>query len=176
MKNLNLLNNVYAGQSCNIIGKGPSLDYLTVGSLVSGPVIAINEAIHKINALCPENDVYALWQDTDLRIQYRPAVPLTHIDCRVPEAYVFDPLELGFIQAKPLTLAVAIAIVLDMGCDSINLISFDALVNNTLGYAKSINAKGNRDQPDDRFYLQKVTIEPMLADVAHDYTTPIGLG
>lgn len=54
----------HAGETCHIVGRGPSLLRLTPDAFGPGPVIAINLAILAIRELCLPNPVYAMQKDS----------------------------------------------------------------------------------------------------------------
>lgn len=60
------LQNKYAGQTCYIIGRGPSLLNLKKEHFGPGPVIAINESIINISGLALDNDIYSQWRNGDI--------------------------------------------------------------------------------------------------------------
>jgi len=61
---------IYKGQTMWIVGKGPSLQYLTKKDIGSGPVITINEAIIKIEEIGLSNPVYSMQKDGGDRRKY----------------------------------------------------------------------------------------------------------
>ncbi|MCK4819049.1 hypothetical protein KA005_24965 [bacterium] len=63
--------NLYKGETMWIIGKGPSLQYLTKEDIGSGPIIAINESIIKIEELDLPNPVFSMQKDGGNRKRHR---------------------------------------------------------------------------------------------------------
>jgi len=57
------LSEKYNGQTCWIVGKGPSLEFLTTEHVGLGPVITINQAVLKIEELGIKNPVYSMQKD-----------------------------------------------------------------------------------------------------------------
>lgn len=55
--------NIHLGQTAWIVGKGPSLLALRTGDFGDGPVIAMNAAIMKVQALRLPNPLYAMQKD-----------------------------------------------------------------------------------------------------------------
>lgn len=55
--------NLYKGEIMWIVGKGPSLQYLTKKDIGEGPIIAINESIIKIEGLDLPNPVFSMQKD-----------------------------------------------------------------------------------------------------------------
>lgn len=66
------LQNQYAGQTCYIIGRGPSLLNLTKECFKEqGPVIVINEAIINILDLGLDRDIYSQWRNGDIPVDFK---------------------------------------------------------------------------------------------------------
>jgi hypothetical protein len=57
------LKDKHKGQTCWIVGKGPSLQYLTGEYIGPGPVIAINQAVMKVQELKLSNLIYSQQKD-----------------------------------------------------------------------------------------------------------------
>jgi hypothetical protein len=57
------LKDKYAGQTLWVVGKGPSLAYLTPDHIGAGPVIAINESIVTVQEFGLPNDLYSIQKD-----------------------------------------------------------------------------------------------------------------
>jgi len=73
---------IYKGQAIWIVGKGPSLQYLTKEDVGSGPVITINEAIIKIEELDLPNPIYSMQKDGGDRRRYFRSHPfILRPDC-----------------------------------------------------------------------------------------------
>lgn len=53
----------YEGETCHIVGRGPSLVHLKASDFGPGPIITINEAIIEVSRLNLPNDIYALWRN-----------------------------------------------------------------------------------------------------------------
>lgn len=74
--------NLHKGQTMWIVGKGPSLQYLIKEDIGSGPVIAINQAIIKIEELDLPNPVYSMQKDGGDRRRYKDSHPfILQPDC-----------------------------------------------------------------------------------------------
>ncbi len=75
------LKNKYHGQTCQIIGKGPSIHHLTAQWIAPhGPVITLNEAIERVEALNIRNDTYSMQKDGGARRHGKAQLVLTP-DC-----------------------------------------------------------------------------------------------
>jgi len=66
------LKNKHVGEAVWIIGKGPSLKFLKPQHIGEGPVIAINQAIKKIDALGLPNTTYGMLKDGGGKREYAP--------------------------------------------------------------------------------------------------------
>ena len=67
---------IYKDHTIWVVGKGPSLQYLTSAHIGSGPVITINEALIKIEELDLPNPIYSMQKDGGDRRQYKYSNPL----------------------------------------------------------------------------------------------------
>ena len=65
------LQNKYAGQTCYIVGRGPSLLNIKKEHIGRGPVIVINEAIMNIAEMKLDNDIYSQWRNGDMPADLR---------------------------------------------------------------------------------------------------------
>lgn len=68
--------NIYKGQTVWIIGKGPSLQYLTKKDIGLGPVITINQAIIKVEEFDLPNPIYSMQKDGGDRRRHKDSHPL----------------------------------------------------------------------------------------------------
>jgi hypothetical protein len=124
------LRGVHAGQSCTVIGRGPSLLRLTAKDIGPGPVIALNHSILEVRKLRLRNPTYSMQKDGCL---VPPMPPETLIlsaaqsrRCFPDYAprYVIDVTKLGMtVRAFSTTFAVAMAHV--MGCSSVRMLACD---------------------------------------------------
>ena len=72
---------IYKGQTLWIVGKGPSLQYLTKEHIGSGPVITINAAIVKIEELDLPNPIFAMIKDGGNRRHHWSSPIILKPDC-----------------------------------------------------------------------------------------------
>ena len=180
------LKNKYKGQPIYIIGKGPSLQYLTREMIGEGVVITINDAIAKIEELDIPNDVYAMEKDG-----YYPNGINSHEphDCSVhsimPTRYpvllhrhespncvpdyfhriIFDNKELG-LEITDFSALSAIKLGELMGCDKFYLVSFDAC---TMG---DCNVYGGSNANDEGYKDQCRRMNPLLDNLDYEWITP----
>ncbi|MCK4826625.1 hypothetical protein KA005_63395, partial [bacterium] len=67
---------IYKGQTMWIVGKGPSLQYLTKEHIGSGPIITINQALLKIEEIGFQNPIYSMQKDGGNRRKYKFSHPI----------------------------------------------------------------------------------------------------
>jgi hypothetical protein len=63
MRPISELYGLYPGQTCWVVGRGPSLGRLRAKHFGQGPVIAINQAIEMVEELGIDNPVYSMQKD-----------------------------------------------------------------------------------------------------------------
>lgn len=145
-KNIDDLKNKYKGRDGYIIGKGPSLDNISKDIFTSpdAVVIAINEAIYKVESLDLPNDVFGLQCDALLNNTCKPdKSPLLishHIQYYYPKLtnkYVFSYAE-HIIHAQSLSSQICLSLMKMMGVRHITLVAFDACVDGEVSYADCV--------------------------------------
>jgi hypothetical protein len=145
-KEIQELESVFKGKKCYIIGKGPSLDHLTADAFddSSAPVIAINEAIHKVESLGLPNPLFVIQQDMGLRDSCKPSKGALLINEQAQHwysdflnKYVYDPHDYADGD-KQLSVIIAIEIAKGLKTDSFDLICFDGCVNKNTAYAECV--------------------------------------
>ena len=134
-------------QPCYLVGKGPSLDHLRAEHFLKreAPVIAINEAIHAVEQLGLPNPTFCLQQDAKLKDTCWPkhgskmlvSIKAANFYAGRKGVYIFDSRRYG-LSLNSLSVSAAIRIAISLDAESFILVCFDASVNKTLGYAKSI--------------------------------------
>lgn len=148
MEPIKTLTGAHRGPPCYIVGKGPSLDRLKASAFVwpDAPVIAINEAITKVEWLELPNPVYSLQQDGNPACMRRPKRSPLILGPRSkdwfpehPRRIYFEPEALG-IRADAFTAESAIAIADLFNVERLIMIAFDACVDGNLGYAGTIGS------------------------------------
>lgn len=136
----------HAGQSCFIIGKGPSLDRIAAirSYLDTGVVFACNQAIHSVEALDIGSQLYCVQQDCELEYQCVPKKPSTihlmndyqypggdrSLGCmKVAESH-YDPKAILYshrmFNRTELSASVAVRIAAHMGIKSVIFFAFDS--------------------------------------------------
>lgn len=140
----------FVGETAWIVGKGPSLVMLGRADIGNGPVIAINEAILAVEALCLSNPVFSMQKDADeydtvptlaVRregtsfIPVRDATLLVHAHespNRMPDhspRFVFDNDADFGLEWWEFSMIVGIAIARLMGCVQVVLVSLDGCLH-----------------------------------------------
>lgn len=191
------LKDKHKGQSCWIVGKGKSLHYLKKSDFGPGPVIAIYEAVIKVEALGLNNPVYSLQKDGG-KLKRRPHEQDAECDhqdqcdycdwvvrplyatllLHEKEArycfkdytprYVFTLEEIG-MHENQFSLVCAIKIGQYMGCDSFRIVSCDA---HAMGDNGNIIPLFNQSYYDWIYAEQKRILPKYLEEVNHEWITP----
>lgn len=125
---------IHQGESCWIVGRGPSLLTTNQSEFGPGPVIALNHAIRHVRKLylpAQGNPLYSLQQDGCL---VRPRPPETvilsaaySVNCfkDYPQRLVLD-LERDLSLPPSMSTLIAVKLALLMGCTELNMIAHDA--------------------------------------------------
>jgi len=180
---LDALKHYFKDQECYIVGKGPSLDFLTEKDFKNpdAPVIAINEAVHKVESLNIPNKIFAIQQDSWLKTTCLPdhsEILLCHTCAHhyehIKNKYVFFPQELGIPKAN-LTVIYALALAKKFGTTGYYLISFDACVNAEIEYAKCIGYDPSKGGDPTRFLDHKKAIVAHLNGLKAEWIIPTSL-
>ena len=174
---------IHKGQDVYIVGKGPSLQYLTGQMIGKGIIITLNDAILKIDSLNLTNLIYSMQKDCPGSYPVTNEVP-TQKECVNKEYHnklrpknatllvhkhesihcspdysprmVFDNLELGLLW-HDFSWMSAIRIGQEMGCEIFYFISFDAFVFAT---------------EEETYGYQRNRIIPLLNHINHQFITP----
>jgi hypothetical protein len=145
-KKLKDLRCIFQGIKCYIIGKGPSLDYISEKDFknTNYPILAINESIHKIEQLDLQNPIFAIQQDSSLKDSCLPKYSDILVSYQASRfytdynnKYIYIPSKYKMTQSF-LTVSIAIEIIKSLGGTGIILMCFDSCVNQNLDYAKCI--------------------------------------
>jgi len=145
-KNIDDLKDKYKGCDGYIIGKGPSLDNISKDIFTSPDaiIIAINEAVYKIESLDLPNDIFGLQCDALLRNTCKPdKSPMLishHIQYFYPKLtnkYIFSYAD-HIIHAQSLSSQICLSLLKMMGVGYIKMVAFDACVEGSTSYADCI--------------------------------------
>jgi len=165
----------YTGQTCSIVGKGPSLMYIKAEHIKPGPVIALNEAIVYIQKMDLPNDIYSMQKDLGtieplesiwliLQSPYSDKHFPNH-----PKRLIIETSEIGMLVTE-MSIRMVIKLAKIMGCSKINLISCDSLTNGDL---RTIGENGGvTDECGSLYdYVRPLVIKD-LKDIAHEFIQP----
>ena len=129
---LSELEQKYKGETCYIIGKGPSVQYLDESYFpTNGPVIPINETYEKVESLNIPNPVYSLQKDIGFGVP-KKATLLVHCwedSSQFAKDYTprieFNCNDFG-LNRNTFSAIVALKFSQLFGCKEVKLISFDS--------------------------------------------------
>lgn len=150
------------GTVAYIIGKGPSLDNLTMAMLMKfdGPIFCLNETIHKVKDLGVSDErLNVVQMDSDLQETCSPGsdrVPI-FLSQRCANLYqtghnpvIVDPMQL-LLDENCLSGQFAIKLARTFGCVSACMVAFDGCLKHNFGYAKCIGYSSSRGGVPTRF-------------------------
>ena len=164
------LKSVFDGKQCYIVGKGPSLDKLTASDFGDDPIIAINEAIHKVESLELDNHIYVIQQDAALRNTCLPkngsilvSVQARHWYAEQDDKIIYNAPELG-LNYSSLSASCAIKLAIAGGCTDIHMLCFDACLEGILGYAECIGYDPSEGGDPARFNKHREELEKVAED------------
>lgn len=179
---LNSLSKTFRGKRCYIVGKGPSLDRLGQRDFPDkeAPILAINEAVLKVEAIDVPNPTFLVQQDAKLRDSCRPERSKLLVADKAAkwyadeeELYVLHNPELGIGQF-PLSVESAIMVAKHLGAESLTLLCFDSCTSGSLKYAKCIGYSETWGGKPERFKTHKATILQRAAATPIEWATPEG--
>lgn len=170
---------LFKDKTCYIVGKGPSLDKISVFDFPDPtcPILALNEAIHKIETLGLLNPLYVLVKDSSLKERCRPKVAKVlatrhNINWQgESQVYVFDPKDYK-LPSNCLSVLAAIAVAKRLGAAKFAMVSFDACVNKDTGYADCISAESKEGGDPGRFLNHRPRIMKLLTGYSTKWITP----
>jgi hypothetical protein len=171
---------VFAEKRCYIVGKGPSLDRLSAADFTDdSPIIALNEAIHKVESLDLPNPTYCLQQDGKLRDRCQPERAWLFVSVKAvrfytdrPRVLVFDGRQYG-LALNSLSVLAAMRITQSLGCTGYTLLCFDACVDGDTRYAKCIGMDSTWGGRPRRFLTHRGQIEQASRGLPLKWATPV---
>ena len=180
--NLAVLQPIFAGNRCYIVGKGPSLDKATAKTFPDprAPIIALNEAVLVIEKLDIPNPIFGLQQDAKLKDTCYPeragifvsqkAVPFYKDK---PRVYAFSSLTYG-LSINSLSVLAAIAIARSFGTKGFHFVSFDAATSRgkILDYAESVPYESVWGGDPKRFKTHRARMLASSRGLLVGWTTP----
>lgn len=164
----------HQGQPISIVGMGPSLLNLRPEHLGKGPIIAIYEAVHKVESFNLPNTIYSLQKDGITGIP-REAILLLHAHesgklgkPAYEHYYVFDNEQDFGLQWHTDSGITALFIANALGCKDITMLCFDASMKNDRRRAIFENGQWSiREKPD--------LILPDLRNMVADFSKRLDL-
>ena len=183
---MNQLRHKHTGETCWIVGKGPSLRYLRAEHFGPGPVIALNDAIVAVQELDIPNKVYSLQKDGQPGFMVKPRMDIALIVQKNypsqkyypehPERYVVDVIkDLGFDHIQVLATRMAIAIAKQMDCSALKMMCCDNLVTGAL---ETFNPRTGNAKVTGAAHWYQLTRPYILKDlesVQHEFIIPIDM-
>ena len=167
-----------------IIGKGPSLDYLSEADFPSPfiPIIAINESIHKVESLNIENPIFCMQQDCGIKSTCLPKRGTMIISAHASKYYkellpperlfIFSPYTF-YLNINSLTVKCAVAFARECGSKEMVLLCFDASMSGNCEYAKCIGYDARRGGGLNRFLTHKRDIMKITKGNKIEFRWPV---
>lgn len=196
--NYNDLRNRYHGQTAWIVGKGPSLEYLTAAHFGDGVVIALNQAIRVVEDLELTNEIYSLQKDGcgitgpheacqqrdgfDWMIRPRSAILIVQdtdgyskhcLADYAPKVFINPIRDLGFQYKQTMAIRMAVALAKRMGCRRVMLLCCDSLVNGNLDTFDVHQRTSTRTSAGDHYENGKKRILMELRSIKHEFIIPV---
>jgi len=153
----------HTGETAYIIGKGPSLDHLTLADLGTGPIIGVNEAFVAAQKLRTDS-VYGVQNDSGMLDACLPTTGTLFVSPVAGTAYrgvkhvVLIPPVASYAK---MTWGSAISIAAIMGCPKVIMVCFDACVTGDTTYAGCIGR-----QPPEWYRPKYIEHRQMILDYA----------
>lgn len=175
---LGFFHNCHQNTKAAIIGKGPSLDVVAASMLKDyGCIIALNEALLKIESLNVDVPLYGTQLDHELGESCRPSKLSTKLFCgpRCANLYnedvtklVIDPASFGLVESC-LSAVFAIALARHMGCIKVELYGFDGCLKEDYEYAQCIGHSSKKGGSPLRFAAHRRVIEDSAKNIPLDW-------
>lgn len=161
----NLALNKHEGEVCYVIGKGQSLDLLTNKHIQEpGIIIAINEAIYKVENNITGHKIYGIQFDPPLtKCLTKSQMIISRTNKLLPQykdiedTIVFDSQGVG-LGSGSITAQMAIFMSRHFGCQQLYLVCFDGALGGVCEYAKCVGSEARLGGPITRFKKHKSLI------------------
>lgn len=183
--NLTDIKDLYTNQACYIVGKGPSLEFLSSSYFVNSiPVICLNDSIIVVEQLRLSNPIYSLQKDGDFAHMVKPSDETILILQNTkgyskdfypehPKRMLVDPVaDMGFDLYQTMAIRMAIWITLYMGCNHIDFLSCDSLVSDDLRTFNARNRSSMVTGAGNWYRLSRHDVLNDLRDISHKFITP----
>ena len=167
----------YEKATCFIIGKGASLDNLSEEHFMargSGPIIALNEAIHKVNKLKLPLPQYALQQDYilgEICYNHNGAMILSGDKMETLYLYHSNRIVLREHTVQP-SICLAVDIAIQWGCNRIVFLCCDAHAKGITTLAKGIGYSSSKYGDPNRYLEQTKELLMKLNALNREWITP----
>ena len=171
-----VLENKYGNQTGYIVGKGPSLDYVSREDFpeTDSPIFCLNEAITVIQELVLPNPLYSVI-DPPLKDQIlvdSDSVALVNMDTgwygHHTQRVTYSTRALQLTRS-PLTAEVSIKILQKTGIKKIIFLAFDACIAGSLEYARSVGYPSTKGGAPERFKKHRHRFEGHLGETDHEF-------
>ena len=177
--NITIFKNLHFDETCYVIGKGPSLDSLKSNHFKNdGPIIALNDSIHKVETLGLSNPTYVVQQDPANQEMCRPKKGILFLShrCRgwykdVEKKYIYSPGEFD-LPGNALSMVVAIKLGQMFACKKFIFLAFDAHVNGNCEYAECLGRKSSAHGDIARYLKQKKRVSSYLSKLNTTFVIP----
>lgn len=177
------LHTKFYGKLCYIVGKGESLNHLNSTHFPhkNAPIIGINQAIHYVEDIDIENQLFVMQQETILKDSCKPKKENTYLIISYITAsfyrlykkkYIFNPGKFG-LPIQTYTIVLAIEIAKYLGSSELIMLCFDAYANKNYGYAKDLFAWAGNIDPTKRLEEQRSDINRSIKGIDVTWITPI---
>ena len=186
------LRDIHLGLSIWIVGKGPSLRYLTPDHFPRrGVVLCLNDSLRVIRRFNLTNPLYSMQKDGDPEYMVKPGADVTLLlqeplsgsgyssewfPAHMKKVIISPVVELGFQYEEATATEMAISIAKLMGCIFIHMICCDIL---TTDDGRTINTWTGLSEMDDYkhsiYAHAKLRIMDDLKSIAHDFVVPEAL-
>jgi len=175
------LKEIFGKRDCVIVGKGPSLNYLTAEDIPEGAtVIAINEAIRKVEDLgLADHQLCMLQQDASLKDTCRPmndsTIVLSSTNCASwysthPRMYMFNNHEMA---QHTMSGVKAIKLAMLAGAEHIHILCFDGAMGGSFDYADCVGYDPGIWGKRERFKAHGPRLRSIVGGHPHTFRLPI---
>jgi hypothetical protein len=186
MMDVMFLKKLHLNNAITIVGKGPSLEYLTAVYFAAGsPILCLNDSIRIVQDFELDNPLYSLQKDGTAEYMVRPEERVILLLQGTPgysgeyfkshkKRIVLDPVtELGFQHEETTAVEIAIAISKFMGCNFIHMLCCDLLTTKD-GRTFDIRTHLSRLDADKStiYSYAKPAVLKGLETIAHDFIIP----
>ena len=177
------LKDIYKGQEAWIVGKGPSLEYLTGGHFGSGPVIAMNESILVVQEFDIINPIYSMQKDGYEWLMVKPADNIYLVLQKGlsgawfidhPKRYIIDPVYEWGLHFTEMSIRICVYLAKHMGCELISFVCCDSLTNDDCR-TFDVDKRTTPPKKDGYYPNVKPLVLDDVKDMPHRFIVPEGM-